>query len=172
MSSPIHQLLDAFSNFNVSPVDFVIALLQDEGYKSYDARRDIVESVPKLIDVFLEQIGTQDMIIKAILHVLTERYTTELTALTCPDAGFHFAAKKTTKTHLDDAQLTEMAIKMSTLAPSLWILLDNLLSADRAIEYQRQWKRKKSTVLAAKKRHFKLEDEDITMQDVSATESE
>ena len=58
----------------------------------------------------------QLLVIKAILRVSTKRYTTELTALTCPDASFHFTTKKTTETHLDDAQLTEMATKMSTLA--------------------------------------------------------
>jgi hypothetical protein len=172
MSSPIHQLLDAFSKFNVSPVNFIITLLQDEAYQCYDATRDIAESIPKLIDVFLEQASTHDMVVKAILHISTERYTTELTALTHSNAGFHFVATKMTETQLDGAQLAEMATKMGTLAPSLWILLDNLLSADRAIEYQRQWKRKKAAALAAKKHRSKLEDEDIAMQDVSAIESE
>jgi hypothetical protein len=132
-----------------------------------------VESIPKLIDVFLEQASTHDMAVKAILHISMERYTTELMALTHPNAGFHFVAAKTTETQLDDTKLTEMATKMGTLAPSLWILLDSLLSADHAIEYQRQWQRKKATALAsAKKHHSKLEDEDIAMQDVSAMESE
>jgi hypothetical protein len=169
---PIYQLLNAFSNFNVSPVDFIITLLQDEAYQSYDTTKDIVESIPKLIDVLLEQASTHDMALKAILHISTQRYTTELMALTHINAGFHFVATKTTETQLDDPQLTEMATKMGTLSPTLWILLDNLLSADRAIEYQRQWQRKKATALAAKKHHSKLEDEDIAMQDVSAMESE
>ena len=43
--SPILQLLNAFSKFNVSSVDFIITLLQDETCKSYDSTRDIVESI-------------------------------------------------------------------------------------------------------------------------------
>lgn len=170
MSSPIHQLLNTFSRLNVSPVDLIITLLQDDVYQSYDTTRDIVESVPKLINVFLEQASTKDMAIKAVLRFSMERYTTELMALTHPNAGFHFAATKTTETRLDGTQLTEMATEMGTIAPSLWNLLDNLLSADHAIEYQRQWKRKKATA-AAKRHNSKLEDEDITMQDVSVTEN-
>ena len=163
--SPIHQLLNAFSEFNVSPVNFIITLLQDETYKSHDATRDIVESIPKLIEVFLEQASTWYMAVKAILHISMEKYTTELVALTHSGAGFHFVVTKTTETRLDGAQLLVMAKKMETLAPSLWILLDNLLSADSAIKYQRQWKHKKAT----KKQHskgYKHEDEDIAMQDV------
>ena len=136
MSSSIHELLNLFSDLGISPVDLIITLLKDKAYKDHDTMRGVVERVPKLIDVLLKQINTRGAAMNHILQVSTERYTTELTVLTRDDAGFHFTAAKITEMRLEAVQLTEMATRMKSLAPSLWILLDNLLSADHAVEYQ------------------------------------
>ena len=54
ISSPIHELLNLFSDLDISPVDLIITLLKDKAYKDHDTMRGVVERVPELIDVLLE----------------------------------------------------------------------------------------------------------------------
>ena len=68
--------------------------------------------IPYLIDTLLEQVNTKDIAIDRAIQAVTATYTEELTWLTRPDAGFHFGAKKTTESRLEDANLMDMAVTL------------------------------------------------------------
>lgn len=172
MSAPnarFTSLLSLFSELDVNPVDFIIVLLEDNTYQSHPVARSTLEDIPYLIDALFEQVNTKEVAIDRAVQAVTATYTEELTRLTRPEAGFHFGANRITESRLEDANLMDMAVKMGSMAPNLSLLLEHLLSADKALEYQRKWQRKKSR---ASSKPLKLCDGDIDMHDIEGFDSE
>ena len=79
-------------------------------------------------------------------------YTAEILSLTQPDAQLHCIAKGMTENKLCEFNIDNIIKQMSVNTPLVWELLDELLSADPDLRYQRSWARKRAQETAAAKR--------------------
>jgi hypothetical protein len=78
-------------------------------------------------------------------------YTVEIRLLTRPDAGLHYIAKGMTESKLREFNIDNIIEQMSTNAPLVWGLLDELLSADPQHQYKWNWDWKQAQEAAAAK---------------------
>ena len=92
-------------------------------------------------------------------------YTAEIWLLTRADSGLHYIAKEMTESKLREFNIDNIIEQISTSAPLVWKLLDELLSADPHHWYRRDWDQKQAREAAAAKQrpHQGASHDDVNM---------
>lgn len=114
-----------------------------------------VHDVSLHIEDLLEKLHGHQLMhekVSAWVHTtMKAMYTAEIWLLTRPDAGLHYIAKGMTESKLHEFDIDNIIEQMSTNAPLVWGLLDELLSADPQHQYKWNWDRKQAQEAAAAK---------------------
>ncbi|GLB39303.1 hypothetical protein LshimejAT787_0604650 [Lyophyllum shimeji] len=79
-------------------------------------------------------------------------YASEILSLTRRDSGLHYIAQGITEDRLREFEIEDITKQMSSHAPLVWELLDELFSANPRLRYKREWGRKRAQEAAVAKR--------------------
>ena len=137
----LHLILSQIARCGTTVADVVIMAMSPT--ETRDGRPGGIHDVSLHIEDLLEKLhGHQLMHEKVSTWVHTTMktmYTAEILSLTRPDAGLHYIAKGMTENKLRKFNINDIIEQMSTNAPLVWELLDELLSADPHLRYKRDW---------------------------------
>ena len=119
------------------------ALLSNPAFQSHPARHDLVENVPDIISLLLQNSATKDKAFGTVFVMTEEKYCDQIQQLSLRESGFHATATRLTEQQLKEFDLQHIMEQLAEKAPDVWRLVGRLLSADtnqnkRRVQNQRR----------------------------------
>ena len=127
-AAQINKILSVLNDSGCTPADFILSLLQTPTVNS-SAVKSIYESTQAILESLTR--GDSQLVVNWAMTHATRTCTNEIAQLAKQENGFHFIAPKATKKQLKEIDINDMATRMQEHAPVMWLLLDNLLAADK-----------------------------------------
>lgn len=158
----INHIFQYLADHHIDSGDLLIALIQDPHQSGI-----LASNASVILDKLIDQVSTRGVVIDWARNFTERAYVSEVVHLARKDSGFHFLASKATEEKLKEAEISEMAESMQTIAPSLWALFEQLLSADAKINDRRMRRRK-----ATKGDKRMPPGADVEMEDATRREDE
>lgn len=148
------SILGHLRHQNVTLASLIRSILHHSvGFRSENSRSgpdilDFVNSLPNVLSDLASTECTTAATEDWIFRTSGLAYAEEIKSLSKRDSGLHFNAANATEESLQDVTVQRLSGKMKKLAPRLWALFDNLMSADPDVAYQRDRKRKQRAARA------------------------
>jgi hypothetical protein len=123
--------LESLETHNVTISQLVLSLLQDPMLQNQVAVDNLVSHTTEILAALEVHPRTSKETLKWASNLMKAWYASSIRELTRKEHGWHFSALQASAKQLEDFQIEDMAEKMQTLAPELWDMLGEVLSADR-----------------------------------------
>lgn len=124
-------VLDALGGHSI--MDFIIFVLSDHGLAENPAHSCFLQERPEFLNYAillpLLSVPTNTFIVT----LLTQRLTAEVTQVANKESRWHFSVQNTSAKQIDQFLIKHMADRLETQAPTLWVLLGELLQSDAAL---------------------------------------
>ena len=178
----VSSILSSLTWNGMTAGEFIVALLQNHTFYP-EAIENICIHAPRVLDMFTDIPGAREAVTGNAMLIMQDVCTHKIMQLTKKDTGFQFRACHIQESQLVEADIDEMATKMEGVAPTIWNMLNNFLSANAYIncqrEFQRQGAGKQTSKVSAGNEDIEMdapsndeEDErDATMQDTCSWDS-
>jgi len=114
-----------------------ITLFEQHAYNHHSCLQDVQQNLHIILNTILHNPSTHEKVLSWTIGVSTDAYCRELTSL-AEDDTLHFNARRATASKLEDFSIGKLALKMQTLSPKIWSLLDSMLEADPFLVQRRK----------------------------------
>jgi hypothetical protein len=127
----LQAALESLETHNVTISQLVLSLLRDPRLHNQVAVDNLVSHTTEILTALEVHPHTSKETLKWASNLMKARYASSIRELTRKEHGWHFSALRASAKQLEDFRIEDMAEKMRNLAPELWDMLGEVLSADR-----------------------------------------
>ena len=132
----IPRVLSVFRSQNISISEFILHLVSDTAYSDDPLVVDLISSSSKICEALVtykskhnQDSDPHSSVLDWAFKLVGEKYRREIKELVHVENGWQFNAAHASAKKIEGFKIEEMAAQMEEMAPKIWELLDDLLSA-------------------------------------------
>ncbi|RDB20677.1 hypothetical protein Hypma_012104 [Hypsizygus marmoreus] len=141
-SQTLSEILSHIAHSGTTITEIMLLLMSNSRSGHPDIVHEVSCQTRDLLDALHAHPSTHSITSAWAQVAMKNTYNTEILSLTRPDSGLHYIALGITEDKICEFDIDDITERMSTGAPHLWELLDELLSADPCLRYKHDWARK------------------------------